>query len=61
MCMRILPAYMSVPHICLVPKEAKSRYWILWTWSYRCCELYRWALVIQFGPFGRAVGRGLKR
>jgi hypothetical protein len=39
MYMDVLPAYMSVHHMCAVPVEAKSKCQIPWNYSYRWCEL----------------------
>lgn len=35
LCMCVLPAYMSMYHVCLMPIEARRQDWISWNWSYR--------------------------
>lgn len=47
-CTGVLPAYMSVCHICTVPTEARERHQILWNWN---CRTLSW----EGGKTGRSL------
>lgn len=54
-CISILPECMSVHHVCapclcLVSKETRRRYWILWNWIYRWLWATMLVLNSNLGP-----------
>ena len=48
--MSVSPAHMPVAHACLVPTEARGRYWIPQDQNYRWLQTAMWVLGIEPRP-----------